>query len=80
MSDELRPLTPDEEQRLESLLSGKRTNEKHRIVPLSAQEAARMLDEAAGIMHRARKLVMCLRASKEARLVIQEIDEWTLRR
>ena len=79
MSD-YRPLTADEQVRLDNLLSGKRTNQKDRIVPLSAQEAARMLDEAAGIMHRARKLVMCLRASKEARLVIQEIDEWTLRR
>jgi len=87
----LRQLTSGEETRLNNLLSGKRTNQRDRIVPLSTQDAARMLDEAAGIMDRAKKSLKhfaaryagvshAVIAAKEARLIIQEIDEWMLRR
>jgi len=65
--------------------------DKDRIVPLSRQEAAKMLDEADGIMDRARACLNRFAGRyaesahakgqvKEARLIIQEIDEWRLRR
>lgn len=68
-----------------------RTCERDRIVPLSTQEAAKMLDEAAGIMVRAKASLARFAGryagaahsqsrAHEARLIIQEIDEWTLRR
>lgn len=60
--------------------------ERDRIIPLSSQEAARMLKEAAGIMARARASLKHYAGkysesayAKEARLVMEEIDEWSLR-
>jgi hypothetical protein len=45
-----------------------------------SEDDRKMLDEADSIMDRARAALARLAASKEARLIIQEIDDWRLRR